>query len=205
MTGVALSAAARSDLVRSHEYGLRYYSPSLGRWLSRDPIAEQGGLNLYAYVLNDPINSTDPLGLSRCKGEPMSACMKRFLEQNYGSGLEIADDLGFWGLLSGGWALVSKLGDEAGTKALEKVGERALDAAARDAQIAGALNGGSIPARFAAARAAAARVAALRVGLRVVSKATAVIGAGATAFSAGARLAGLIDCAQEKECPCPKK
>ena len=32
-------------------------------WLSRDPIAEDGGLNLYGYVGNDPINSWAPLGL----------------------------------------------------------------------------------------------------------------------------------------------
>lgn len=32
------------------------------RWLSRDPIEEQGGLNLYGYVLNDPVNMVDPLG-----------------------------------------------------------------------------------------------------------------------------------------------
>lgn len=33
------------------------------QWLSRDPIAENGGINLYAYVGNDPINAMDPLGL----------------------------------------------------------------------------------------------------------------------------------------------
>ena len=33
-------------------YNYRHYSPSLGRFLSRDPIAEQGGLNLYAFVGN---------------------------------------------------------------------------------------------------------------------------------------------------------
>ena len=41
----------------------RAYEPDLGRWLSRDPIAEKGGLNLYGYVGNDPSNTTDPLGL----------------------------------------------------------------------------------------------------------------------------------------------
>lgn len=49
-----------SDLVY---YGLRYYSPSLGKWLSRDPIEEMGGLNLYACVQNDPANEVDPYGL----------------------------------------------------------------------------------------------------------------------------------------------
>jgi RHS repeat-associated protein len=43
-------------------YGYRYYSPALGRWLSRDPIEEQGGLNLYAFVNNDPVNGVDVLG-----------------------------------------------------------------------------------------------------------------------------------------------
>ena len=44
-------------------YGYRYYSPALGRWLSRDPIEEQGGLNLYEFVNNDPVNAYDMLGL----------------------------------------------------------------------------------------------------------------------------------------------
>ncbi|MBR4250628.1 MAG: hypothetical protein IKQ24_10810, partial [Verrucomicrobia bacterium] len=32
------------------------------RWLSRDPIEEQGGLNLYGFVNNDPVNMWDLLG-----------------------------------------------------------------------------------------------------------------------------------------------
>jgi len=41
----------------------RALDSTIGRWLSRDPIAEQGGVNLYAYVANDPIDSIDPAGL----------------------------------------------------------------------------------------------------------------------------------------------
>jgi hypothetical protein len=42
----------------------RAYDPTSARWLSRDPIAERGGINLYAYVRNMPINAFDPLGLT---------------------------------------------------------------------------------------------------------------------------------------------
>jgi RHS repeat-associated protein len=41
----------------------RAYDPEVGRWLSRDPIGETGGNNLYGYVQNNPILLTDPLGL----------------------------------------------------------------------------------------------------------------------------------------------
>jgi RHS repeat-associated protein len=44
-------------------YGLRYYNPTDGRWPSRDPIGENGGINLYGYVGGDPINAVDPQGL----------------------------------------------------------------------------------------------------------------------------------------------
>jgi RHS repeat-associated protein len=40
----------------------RAYNPYLGRWVSRDPIGQKGGANLYAYVTNDPVTSTDPTG-----------------------------------------------------------------------------------------------------------------------------------------------
>ena len=45
-------------------YGYRYYHPDLGRWISRDPIEEEGGLNLFAFVGNDGVNKTDILGNS---------------------------------------------------------------------------------------------------------------------------------------------
>jgi RHS repeat-associated protein len=43
-------------------YGYRYYTPETGRWLSRDPIGEAGGMNLYGFCANDSANLIDPLG-----------------------------------------------------------------------------------------------------------------------------------------------
>ena len=44
-------------------YGFRYYAPELGRWLSRDPIEEDGGINLYGMCGNDCVNWIDMLGM----------------------------------------------------------------------------------------------------------------------------------------------
>ena len=44
--------------------GARYYDPTLGRFLSPDPIGHAGGLNLYGYCGNDPVNTVDPSGLA---------------------------------------------------------------------------------------------------------------------------------------------
>jgi len=43
-------------------YNYRYYNPELGRWISRDPIEEQGGCNLYIMLSNCPWDSWDSLG-----------------------------------------------------------------------------------------------------------------------------------------------
>lgn len=55
----------------------RAYDPELGRWISRDPLMEEGGLNLYEYVQGNSINATDPLGLRSA--------------ENYAFALEAAD------------------------------------------------------------------------------------------------------------------
>jgi len=48
----------------------RAYNASLGRWINRDPIEEAGGINLYAYVDNDPVDSVDISGLATCSTYP---------------------------------------------------------------------------------------------------------------------------------------
>lgn len=59
--GMFWSAEVQLSLTR-----FRAYDAELGRWLSRDPLQNAeviAGPNLYAYVVNDPINHTDPEGL----------------------------------------------------------------------------------------------------------------------------------------------
>jgi len=43
-------------------YGYRHLSTELGRWVNRDPMWEAGGVNLYGFVGNKPVNDSDLLG-----------------------------------------------------------------------------------------------------------------------------------------------
>jgi len=45
------------------DYSYRYYDPATGRWPSRDPIGEAGGINLYSFIANEAVSSFDVLGL----------------------------------------------------------------------------------------------------------------------------------------------
>jgi RHS repeat-associated protein len=63
-TGTAASAqpyrySTKEQLAGMLSYGYRFYIPSLGRWINRDPVAEKGGLNLYGMVFNNPTNLVD--------------------------------------------------------------------------------------------------------------------------------------------------
>ena len=54
---------ARLPSIAAWYYKARVYEPELGRFLQPDPIDIGGGVNLYAYVRNDPVNWIDPPGL----------------------------------------------------------------------------------------------------------------------------------------------
>jgi RHS repeat-associated protein len=46
-------------------YRARYYDASIGRFTAKDPIGFEGGINLYAYVGNNPVKWIDPWGLTK--------------------------------------------------------------------------------------------------------------------------------------------
>ena len=64
----------------------RFYSPALGRFVSKDPLSFNGGNNLYRYADNNPLKFTDPFGfLSECECESLandiSMLMRNFAKQ----------------------------------------------------------------------------------------------------------------------------
>ncbi|MFF4418363.1 RHS repeat-associated core domain-containing protein [Streptosporangium sp. NPDC001559] len=66
-------------------YRARYYSPTLGRFISEDPVGVDGGANLYGYAAGDPVNATDPSGnnplLVACAGGALSGGGLEYLTQ----------------------------------------------------------------------------------------------------------------------------
>ena len=73
-------------------YNYRHLAPGLGRWLGRDAIEEEGGVNLHAFVRNDPIGSLDHLGLACCNGKEydskVSCCIDNVVQA------KVTDDAG---------------------------------------------------------------------------------------------------------------
>ncbi|HRE80633.1 MAG TPA: RHS repeat-associated core domain-containing protein [Opitutaceae bacterium] len=61
--------------VNLYHYGRRFYDPKQGRFIGRDPIQEEGGINLYAFVKNQPLNRWDRLGLCDNLDATTGACL----------------------------------------------------------------------------------------------------------------------------------
>jgi RHS repeat-associated protein len=64
----ALTRAVARHAGCGRYYGFRYCAPSMGRWVTRDPIAETGGISLHAFSGNDVLDQGDFLGL---RGAPV--------------------------------------------------------------------------------------------------------------------------------------
>jgi RHS repeat-associated protein len=60
---VGFQGQIRDDATGLYQMGYRWLNPSLGRWLSRDPIGTEGGTNETSFCGNHPILATDPYGL----------------------------------------------------------------------------------------------------------------------------------------------
>lgn len=98
---------SQTKLVR---FGLRDYDAEIGRWTSKDLVLFLGGdTNLFSYVLNDPINSTDPKGLYPTEGDLGKLLKDKSLDEfkpdlldlttNFGNNLQtLASQLGLPGM-----------------------------------------------------------------------------------------------------------
>ena len=162
-------------------YRARYYDPSIGRFISEDPIRFRGGINFYCYVKNNPINWIDPFGLCRKKGETFLDCLNRHAHDEFPL-LVYFDNFGWYGLSS---AIVGT-SVSAFDVFVNSAGKRAIE----DAYLAAAKKTGNILEKMTAAKAAekaAARIALLRTTLGVASKASFVIGVASTVTSVYAR------------------
>ena len=82
-----------NDETGFYHYRARVYSVALGRFLQPDPAGFADGLNLYAYVANDPMNFIDPMGLGRLGRDGFFTGVGRGLLQS-GYDLFIANDAG---------------------------------------------------------------------------------------------------------------
>jgi RHS repeat-associated protein len=80
-------------------FGARDYDPTIGRWLTKDPLGFEAGLNFYAFCGNDPVNRIDPFGLKmdiNLDGDPGSDRIKvdgnRFNVAGHGNGWAMFSD-----------------------------------------------------------------------------------------------------------------
>jgi RHS repeat-associated protein len=91
LAGASASGWAFTGREWDHEIGLyyyraRYYDPAVGHFISEDPIGVRGGLNLYRYVGNDPLNFFDPLGLAGLKRVPCPGTAQNLSGLPFGGG-----------------------------------------------------------------------------------------------------------------------
>jgi RHS repeat-associated protein len=93
-------------------FGARWYDAATGRWLSKDPILLAGGLNLYAFCENDPVNRIDPFGLDWLEnaanfsagfGDTISFGLTRKVRQWMGTDSVVSSDSGWYtgGMVAG--------------------------------------------------------------------------------------------------------
>jgi RHS repeat-associated protein len=81
-----------------HYYRARWYDPNLGRFISEDPIGFVDGVNLFAYVKNNPLFYKDPMG--------HNSCVASWAAAGSVAGAVIGGGVGLVGVVGGGVAVV---------------------------------------------------------------------------------------------------
>ena len=82
-----------------YDFGFRFYSPGMGRWLNRDPIQEAGGINLYAAMGNNPVNSLDSYGLDvGWANRPWANDPYGYESNKASQGFKTADEAAAWAI-----------------------------------------------------------------------------------------------------------
>ena len=76
------SAKECDDFTGLYSYGFRYYAPWACRWLSPDPDGPGDDLNLYQFVLGNPVSNTDPNGLDTKDSDPSERPHVRAIASN---------------------------------------------------------------------------------------------------------------------------
>jgi len=113
-------------------HGFRYYCPVLCRWISEDPIREDGGINLYQFCWNNPVSFVDPEG-TELIGALVGGASGFFL----GGIMSSVNGHGFWrGAVTGGIG-----GAVAGLTFNPVLGALAAEATLGTAVVAGAVSG----------------------------------------------------------------
>ncbi|HEV2474070.1 MAG TPA: colicin D domain-containing protein [Chthonomonadales bacterium] len=138
--------------------GLRYYDPSVGRFINRDPIDYDGGVNLYAYLHDNPINGADP------RGTQGSILQRIFSKRTLGDVLagvagEIIDPVG---------------GGAVGVGIFEGLYDKAEGHSTRHALVHGAVAGALTYVGGRAVRAAGRAIAGSAIGQRTAGMAAAL-------------------------------
>ncbi len=96
-------------------YGFRYYNPQTGRWLSKDPLAERGGVNLYGMIGNNAVNEVDYLGLQSVYFFPPTAGLDQRLKtifEKYKSDVKCMDCDGLAKLMAHAGIRIQKARDD---------------------------------------------------------------------------------------------
>jgi len=90
-----------SSATQFYNFRTRWYAPELGRWLSPDPIGLEGGLNLYEFCANNPVNCIDPYGLDSVLGSALGGFAGDLYENGGMNALK-----GLYGVLRSPWDML---------------------------------------------------------------------------------------------------